>query len=347
MMKAARFIGPEKIEYSDVPKPQIEKDEVLIKVKAVGICGSDMELYYGEHNYIKKGLTKYPLIPGHEWSGQIEEVGSDVSDFKVGDRVTGDVSLGCGKCNMCKSGRFNLCPNRVVIGSYKNRDGAFAEYIKLPYKNVYKIPDNISYEEAAMVEPAATAAYGVIKGKVGYGDTVLVIGDGSIGQLSMQCAKIAGASKVFVVGSWDEKLEIAKSTGADAVMSYKKDDVLAKVDELTGGVGVDVVIESSGNIKTVNQSLHAMKPGGKVILLSLYTTPEFMAEINLIITKDAEVIGVLASPNTFKPTLDLMESGRINVRPLITQKFPLSKAQEAIDTIADRSICTIKPVLIP
>lgn len=346
-MKAVRFMGPEKLEYGDVPTPVLQGNEVLIRVKAVGICGSDMELYYGEHTYLKRGLTKYPLIPGHEWSGQIEEVGSDVVGFEVGDKVTGEVSLGCGKCAMCKIGRFNLCPNRAVIGSYKNRDGAFAEYIKLPYQDVYKVPDTISYEEAAMVEPAATAAYGVVKGKLGYGDTVLVIGDGSIGLLSVQCAKAVGASKVFVVGSWDEKLEIAKQTGADAVMNYKKDDVLAKVNELTNGVGVDVVIECSGNPKTVNQSLQAMKPGGKVILLSLYPASEFMADINLIITKDADVIGSLASPNAFKPTIDLMESGRINVKPLITQKLPLENAQDAINMVADRSVCTIKPILIP
>lgn len=346
-MKAIRFMAPEKLEYSDVPTPEIESNEILIKIKAVGVCGSDMELFAGDHPYLKRGVTKYPLIPGHEWSGQVEKVGSEVSGFKAGDRVTGDVSIGCGNCNMCKTGRFNLCPNRGVIGSYKNRDGAFAEYIKLPYRHVYKLPDSISYEEAAMIEPAATAGYAVMKAKVGYGDTVLVIGDGPIGQLSLQCAKAAGASKVFVVGSWDEKLEVARATGADDVMNYKRDDIVSRINELTEGIGVDVVIETSGNPKAFNQSLHTMRPGGKAVLLSIYTAAEFMAEINWIVFKDAEVIGVLASCNAYKPTIALMESGRINVKPLITHKYPLEKAGEAIEMIKDRKECKIKVVLIP
>ncbi|MTI65094.1 MAG: galactitol-1-phosphate 5-dehydrogenase [Firmicutes bacterium] len=346
-MKAVRFTGPREVKYEDVEKPKIKSNEILIKVKAVGICGTDMELYSGEMPYIKKGLTKYPLIPGHEWSGEIVEVGSEVPRFSVGEKVTSDVSIGCGKCDMCKIGRYNLCPNRVVVGSYKNKDGAFAEYIKLPYRHVYRLPDSMSYEEAALIEPAATASYGVMKGDIDYGSTVLIIGDGPIGQLSMQCAKVAGASKVFIVGSWDEKLEIAKSTGADAVMHYKKDDVLDKINELTNGKGVDVVIESSGSPKAFNQSLEAVKPGGKVVLLSIYPTSEFMAQINSVVTKDADLIGVLASPNAFKPTIDLMESGRINVKPLISHKYELKDAEKAIKMIENKEECRLKAILIP
>ncbi|NMA14439.1 MAG: galactitol-1-phosphate 5-dehydrogenase [Clostridia bacterium] len=346
-MKAVRILEPEIIEYSDVPKPQINDSEALIRVKAVGICGSDLELLSGDMPHIKNGFTTYPLIPGHEWAGQIEEIGKGVQGFSVGDRVTGDVSLGCGNCHMCKIGRYNLCPNRVVVGSYRNKDGAFAEYIKMPYKNLYKLSENISYEEAALTEPAATAAYGIMRAKIGFGDTVLVIGDGPIGQLAMQCAKISGASKVIAVGSWDKKLEIARQLAADVVVNYKKDDVVEKVLENTDYEGADVILETSGNMIAFNQSIKAVKPGGKIVLYSFYNSVEFPVSINNFIVKDADLIGILASPNASKPVLSLMESGRINVKPLITHRYPMEKISEAIAMIKEKKECRIKVLLTP
>lgn len=341
-MKAIVFTEPWKIEYSEVPIPTYTEDEVLVKIKVAGICGTDLDLLSGDMPHIKNGFTKYPLIPGHEWTGEIVEVGSSVKGFKVGDRVTSDVSIGCGKCRFCKIGKYNLCPNRVVVGSYRNKDGAFAQYITVPYRHVYKLPDNISYEEGALIEPAATSAYAVKRANVQFGDNVLVIGDGPIGLLAMQFAKNAGANKVFVVGSWDEKLEIAKETGADNTMNYKRDDIVAKTLEFTNGEGADIVIETSGNMKAFNQSIQAVRPGGKIVLLSFYSQTEFPATINNAIVKDIDILCVLASPNAFEPTLALMGSGRINVKPLITHKMPLEKVPEAIQMIQDKKECRIK-----
>jgi 2-desacetyl-2-hydroxyethyl bacteriochlorophyllide A dehydrogenase len=346
-MKAIRFLGPDEIEYTNVAEPVIQSDEVLIKIMAVGICGTDLELLSGEMPYIKKGLTTYPLIPGHEWSGQVEKIGRDVTKFKVGDRVTGDVSIGCGNCVMCMTGRFNLCPNRKVVGSYRNYNGAFSEYIKLPFRHVYLLPDHISYEEAALIEPAATAAYGVMRARISYGDTVLVIGDGPIGLLSVQSAILSGASSVYLIGSWDEKLEIGKTMGADFTMNYRNDDNLEILLEKTRHIGVDIVIETSGSADAFNFGLRAIKPGGKVVLLSIYSSSEFMAEVNTIVSKDAEVIGVLASCNSFEPTIELMKAGKIDVKPLITHKFPLSQADEAIQMMKSKSEFRIKVLLIP
>jgi 2-desacetyl-2-hydroxyethyl bacteriochlorophyllide A dehydrogenase len=330
-----------------VPKPQINDNEVLVRVKAVGICGTDLELLSGDMPHIKNGFTKYPLIPGHEWAGQIEEVGSSVEGFCVGDRVTGDVSIGCGNCHMCKTGRYNLCPNRVVVGSYRNKNGAFAEYIKMPYGNLYKLPESVSYEEAALAEPAATAAYGIMRAKIGFGSIVLVIGDGPIGQLAMQCAKIAGASKVIAVGSWDEKLKIARQLAADVIINYKKDDVVEKVLEYTNGEGADVVLETSGNMVAFNQSIKAVVPGGKIVLYSFYGGVEFPATINNFIVKDADLIGILASPNATQPVLSLMESNRISVKPLITHRYPMEQISIAIAMIKGKKECRIKVMLIP
>ena len=344
-MKAIQFTAPFKAEYNDVPIPQIEDHEVLVRVKYVGVCGTDIELYTGEMNYIKRGLTKYPLIPGHEWSGQVVKIGKNTKGIKVGDPVTGDVSLGCGNCKMCKEGRFNLCPDRQVIGSYKNRDGGFAQYIRVPYKNIYVLPKDVDLKEAALTECTATSAYGVLKARVSYGDTVLVIGDGPIANLAMQCAIANGASKAFMVGSWEEKLSIARELGASATFNYKKDNVEEEIMKLTNNCGVDVVIECSGNTSAVNQSIDIVSPGGRIVLLSWYNPQEFVTSINMIVAKDIELIGSLASPNTFAPSIALMESGKIKCQPLITQVYPLSKAEEAIKMIMEKKTFRLKVLL--
>mgnify|MGYP000845306564 CR=1 FL=1 len=346
-MKALRFTEPYKYSYGEVPTPETKPDEVLIKIKRVGICGSDLELLSGEMPHIKNGFTTYPLIPGHEWSGQIVKVGSEVKRFEVGDRVVGDVSIGCGCCDYCREGKFNLCPNRVVVGSYRNKDGAYAEYMNMPYRHVYKIPDNLSYDEAALIEPAATSYYGVQRGRVSFGETVLVIGDGPIGLMAVQCAKAAGASRVLLVGSWNEKLEIGKNVGASDIFNYHNGSISTWVKSMTNGVGVDVVIESSGNSSTVNECLYSLKPGGRIVLLSLYSKYSFETRINDIIIKDCDVIGVLASRNTFRPTLAMMSNGTIKATPLITHHYKLEDFSQALKIINERKECRIKILLEP
>ena len=172
-MKAIRFMEPEVIEYSAVATPEPKDNEVLAQIAYAGFCATDIELLTGDMIHIKNGFTKYPIIPGHEWSGTIVAVGRDVRDLKVGDRITSDVSLGCGECDECRKGHYNLCPNREVVGSYRNRQGVFAEYVAVPQRHVYKIPENVSMEEAALAEPAATAMYAVSKAKIPAGAEVL------------------------------------------------------------------------------------------------------------------------------------------------------------------------------
>ncbi|GAA0181273.1 galactitol-1-phosphate 5-dehydrogenase [Clostridium sediminicola] len=346
-MKAMRFLEPNKFSYDEVPTPEIKDDEILARVKAVGICGSDLELLEGEMPHQKNGFTTFPLIPGHEWSGEVVKVGKDVIGFEVGDRVVGDVSLGCGKCDYCREGKFNLCPNRVVTGSYRNKDGAYAEYINIPSRHAYKIPENLSYDEAALIEPTATSYYGVKRGRVTFGETVLCIGDGPIGLMAAQCSKAAGASRVLVVGSWNEKLEIAKELGADDVFNYHDGSISEWVKSVTDGKGVDVVIESSGSSSTVDESLLSLKPGGRIVLLSLYWNYSFETRINDIILKDCDVIGVLASRNTFRPTLAMMGNGTIKAKPLITHHHKLEDFGDALKIIKERKEMRLKMLLHP
>ena len=173
-MKAIRFMDPGVIEYSEIPQPEIRDDEVLAQIAYAGFCATDIELLTGEMIHIKNGNTKYPIIPGHEWSGTVVAVGKNVRDFKVGDRVTSDVSLGCGECENCRQGHYNLCAYREVVGSYRIVLFVFAHYVALPQRHLYHIPEGLSLEEAALAEPAATAMYAVTKAQIPAGAQVLV-----------------------------------------------------------------------------------------------------------------------------------------------------------------------------
>lgn len=346
-MKAIHFVEPEKIRVVDMPMPEMKDDEVIAKVSWAGICGTDLDLLTGNMIHIKNGMTKYPITPGHEWSGTIVKVGPAVRNFKVGDRVTADVSLGCGKCEFCRKGKYNLCPDREVIGSYRNRQGAFAEYIAAPERHLYHIPDGVSDEEAAMVEPAGTAAYAVRRARIEMGSSVMVIGDGPIGQIAAQLAKVNGAAKVIMAGSWDQKLEIARQNGIDEVINYHREDIAERAIALTGGKGPDIVIESSGNQNAFQSAIKAVRPSGRVVLISWYADAEVPAPLNGIIVKDLDIVCCLASPNTFDAVLNYMGSGQLNVKPLITHKVPLEKCEDMIKMIREKKECRIKILLQP
>lgn len=345
-MKAIQFMQPEVIRYSDVPEPVLRDNEVLAKVAYTGFCATDIELLTGEMIHIKNGNTTYPIIPGHEWSGIITEVGKKVSGFEVGDHVTSDVSLGCGECDTCRNGHYNLCPNREVIGSYRNRQGVFAEYVAVPQRHLYKIPGSVDLLDAALAEPAATAAYAVTKAKIPAGASVLVIGDGPIGQLAAQLAHIEGAGTVIMAGSWDEKLEIAKSCGIDETINYHKEDVVSMAGSLTKG-GPEIIIETSGNDAALGSAVAALKPGGRIVAVSWYKGAAVEIAMNTLIVKDAELIGSLASPNSFDTVLQYMKDGRLKTRPLITQRYPLEKLSEAVKLVREKKEMRIKIILQP
>lgn len=346
-MKVVHFEQPEVIKIAAVPEPVMKPDEVMCKVNYAGICGTDLDLLTGDMVHIKNGFTTYPIIPGHEWSGTIVKVGEDVKHFKVGDRVTADVSLGCGKCEFCRKGKYNLCPNREVIGSYRNRQGAMAEYICAPERHLYKVPDTVSDMEAALVEPAGTAAYAVRRANIPMGSSVMVIGDGPIGQCAAQLARLAGAAKVIVAGSWDQKLQIALDTGASAVINYHREDIAEKAIELTDGQGPDIVIESSGNNSAFLSAVKAVRPSGRVVLISWYHGDLVPAPLNQIIVKDLDIVCCLASPNTFDAVLNYMAEGKLNVKPLITHVEPLEKIEDMIKMIRAKKECRIKILLKP
>lgn len=345
-MKAIQFTSPEEILYTDVPMPEVKDNEILAKIAYAGFCATDIELLTGEMIHIKNGNTTYPLIPGHEWSGEVVAVGSKVTAFKVGDSVTSDVSLGCGECDYCRKGHYNLCPNREVVGSYRNRQGVFAQYVAVPQRHAYKIPAGLSLEEAALAEPAATAAYAVERARIPLGAQVLVIGDGPIGQLAAQLAGLAGASRVIMAGSWDDKLEIAKQCGITETINYHREDVAKRSCELTDG-GPEIIIETSGNNSALNSAVQALKPTGRIVAISWYNGATVEVAMNTVIVKDAEIIGTLASPNAFTPVLKYMAEGKLKVKPLITHVMALTELEDVVKLVRAKKEMRIKILLKP
>lgn len=344
-MKALKILEPNKMQIAEEALPELQsEDEVLVEVYYSGICRSDIELLHGTHPHLVNKNAFYPIIPGHEWSGVVCKAGNNVTEFKVGDSVVGDVSLGCGSCEMCKTGRFNLCPSREVIGSYRNRQGSFAQYIRTHKRSLYKVPEGLSLAQAATVEPAATAAYTVKKSKVKYGDKVLVMGDGPIGLFAVQAAKAFGASMVVLIGSWPEKIDIALDNGADYGFSYRTGDAEEKVTEVMLGELFDVVIETSGNNASINQAIKLVKPSGVVGMVSFYSGG-IDVNMNDVITKDAELQGVLASPNMFAPTLAIMKNGTINADALITHVINFDEIEKAFEIAQSRSEMSVKIVV--
>jgi 2-desacetyl-2-hydroxyethyl bacteriochlorophyllide A dehydrogenase len=342
-MRAARLFGTRDMRVVEVDRPHPARGEVVVRVAYTGICGTDLEIYTGRMPFVKMGWVPLPQTLGHEWSGTIEEVGEGVTEFAPGDRVTGDVTISCRVCEYCKAGRYNICPNRRSVGIIR-KDGAFAEFLVMPVYHVYKLPEGLSLEEAAVTEPASCAMQAVRRLGPDPGDRVVVIGDGTLGLLALQAARAAGAGRVVLIGSHDEKLAIARQLGADATVNRHRDDVVQAPLDLLGGK-VEGVIEASGNAAAFGSALKLLRPGGKMVIVSIYHEPVASADLAFVATNEIVVSGTLAGPNVFPGLLRLMAAGTIRTRPLITQRLPLAQVPEAFRKIESRSEISIKTMV--
>jgi len=251
-VKVAMWHGGKDIRIEDAPKPRIKRGEALIRVRAVGICGSELHVYEG----ISKRRVP-PLVMGHEFSGEVAEVEDGGCGNPKGDRVAVEPIIRCGTCEQCARGRSNICSNMRLMGLHMT--GAFAEYVAVPAEKCYKIPDNVSFEEGSTAEPLSVGLHAVNRASIGLGDAVVVLGAGVIGLMSVQAAKIAGAAKVLVTDLFDYRLKLARKLGADAVINVKEEDPVKVVMELTDGKGVDAILEAVGIQKTMQQAMTMVK----------------------------------------------------------------------------------------
>lgn len=346
-MKAVRLYRPGDIRYEEVEIPQIKANEVLINVKATGICGSDIP------RAMVTGARVSPIILGHEFAGQVEEVGKEVKDIKKSDRVTAYPLIPCYQCEFCKIGMYNLCNNYSFIGSREN--GSFAEYIKLPAENVLKLSNNIDYETGATTEPAAVALHGFRKAHLNPGDKIAIIGAGSVGLYVLQWAKILGAKQVLITDLFDEKLKIAEGLGADILINANKRDIVKEVLDKTEGEGVDIVIETSGVKSSQAESLLIANKLGKIVFIGISHNSLQLnkKQVDNLLRKELSIVGSwnslhrTISINEWGTTLHFLSIGQLKAKPLITHKFGLKDVKKAFEMIYNQNEIFIKVMFFP
>ena len=313
------------LELADFPQPQPGPGEVLIRVAACGICGSDVHGYDGA-----SGRRIPPIVMGHEAAGLVASVGAGVTRFKPGDRVTFDSTVYCGDCAFCRRGEVNLCDNREVIGvscgDYR-RHGAFAEYIAVPERIMYHLPESMSFPEAAMLEAVSVALHAVhVTGDV-RDQTALVIGAGMIGLLTMQAARSAGATRVFIADIDSTRLNLARSLGADEAFHLSGADLTREILNQTGGFGADVVLEAVGRSETIATAIDCVRKGGTVTLIG-NITPKVEIYLQKVVSRQIRLQGSAASSGEYPEAIDLVASGKIQVKPLITAVAPLEEGPQ-------------------
>lgn len=299
----------------EVPKPAVAAGEVLVRVRACGICGSDVHGMDGS-----TGRRVPPIIMGHEAAGEIAEIGASVANWKPDDRVTFDSTISCGSCWHCKRGEANLCERRNVLGvscqEYR-RQGAFAEYVSVPERILYRLPDSISFEQGALVEPVSVAVHAVKRTPLASSASAAVIGAGMIGLLTIQALRVAGCHPIIAIDLDEARLQLAGRLGATDVLRSGRPDLLEKILALTDGRGVDAAFEAVGLGETVDLAVNCVRKGGSVTLIG-NLAPRVEVPLQMIVTRELNLIGSCASAGEYPACLDLIASGKINVTEFIS-----------------------------
>ncbi|MCL5070436.1 MAG: galactitol-1-phosphate 5-dehydrogenase [Actinobacteria bacterium] len=343
-MKAAVINGPLKMEIQERPIPTPGSGQALVKVKSVGICGSDVHGFLG-----LSGRRRQPgLVMGHEASGQVEEIGKDVLGLVKGDRVAIDPQVYCGYCFACKHGWQNLCDNMSVIGSSMRnfKDGAMCDYIVLSASQLYKIPDNLSFSQAAMLDPVSNALHVFNRAQTEIGDTIAVIGTGVIGLVLVQVAKLKGAGKVIAVDASEARLGLAKTFGADVLVNSNCQNTVEAIMSETEGRGADIVVEAVGLAATYKNAVNSVRKRGQVAALG-FRDDEVLIPIQPLLFREITIIGNTGFVFEIGPFIDFVAGGKIDVEPIITHTFCLDNVQKAFETAADESSGAIKVMIEP
>lgn len=322
-MQAAVLYAPGDLRIEKCEIPQIGEGEVLVRVRACGVCGSDLP------RILHTGTYHFPTIPGHEFSGEIVAVPPGETKWKPGDRVAVAPLMPCGTCESCRAGNFGQCDCYDFLGS--RRDGAFAEFVAAPIKNLLSLPENVSFEEGAMIEPAAVTMHGMFKTALDGAD-VAILGVGAIGIFAVALAKLMGARKVFAVDVAEEKLEMAKRYGADCCINSCQCDAVERIESLTDGTGVPVVIEAAGNKITQEQALRMAKAHGEILFLgTAHKTVEFPpASFERIIRRELVLLGSWNSYSSpfpgeeWRSTIRFLAEGKLDLKPMISRKLSLA-----------------------
>lgn len=342
-MKALVLREYNRFEYEEVPMPEIGPEDVLIEVKACGICGSDVHGMDGS-----TGRRRPPIIMGHEASGVIADVGANVKEWKEGDRVTFDSTVYCGQCRFCKRGQINLCDNRRVLGvscdEYR-QDGAFAEYVAVPHRILYRLPNGVTFEQAAMVEPVSVALHAVKRAGVSNGETAVVVGAGMIGLFVVQCLQACGCGRMIAVDIEQDKLDLARKLGADVVLRTDVCDVVSEVERLTGD-GADSAFEVVGITPTIQTAAKCLRKGGRLVLVG-NVSPNVNLPLQVVVTREITAYGSCASSGEYPECLDLIAAGKVDTDALMSTASPLAEGAAWFKRLYDKEARLMKVILKP
>jgi len=341
-MKAMLVHGPRDVRLGEMPKPEPGPGEVLVRVKAVGICGSDVHNYlYGEIGGV---AIQQPLVLGHESAGVIEALGPGVRGLQVGMPVAVDPSISCGHCEFCLEGDPHVCLENRFFGVYPTH-GAFREYLAHPADLVFPLPEGMSFDEGALLEPMGIATYVVGLAGIRLGDRVAVLGAGPIGLLSIRMARLAGAGEITATDLVPERLGAARRMGADMAWNAAGEDVVARIMDHTHGRGVDVVIEAAGSPETVEQAMEIARPAGTVVIVGIPAEDRMTFRPSVPRRKGLTVKFDRRMKHTYPRCISLVQSGRVDVRPLATHHFPLERLQEALELVIARKDGVLKAIV--
>lgn len=341
-MKAAILYKPGDVRIKKINVPKIDVDEVLVGVKAVGICGSDV--HYFKHGRIGDFIVEKPLILGHESAGEIVEIGEGVKNWRIGERVAIEPGVPCRKCKFCKEGRYNLCKDMVFMAT-PPVDGAFTEYIAYPADFLFRLPDNLSYEEGAMMEPLSVGVYAAKRGNVEPGKIVAILGMGTIGLVSLQAARAFGASKIIVSDIVKLRLDFAKNFGADYALDAGDINIVEDIKKIAKK-GVDVVIETAGAVTTCQQSISIVKRGGTIVLVGLVAENKFNLDVSNIIYKELDIKGVFRYVNMYQACIDLVTAKKVDVKAMISKYFTLDETLKALKYADENKAKSIKTMIL-
>lgn len=340
--QAVFMTGLNKMEMRDIEMPVLKEKDVMVKLEYVGICGSDV--HYLEYGAIGDFIVNGDFILGHECAGTITEVGPGVTDLKVGDRVALEPGCTCGQCEFCKTGKYNLCPDVEFLATPPYQ-GCLENYIAFPENMCFKLPDNISTKEGALVEPLAVGMHAANQGEVKLGDSVTILGAGCIGLVTLLACKAHGATDITVVDVMQKRLDYAMKLGATRVINAMEEDAVKKMDEITDGHGTDVVIETAGNKITIKQTSYIVKRGGTIVLVGMAAEDIIDYNFAKIMNKEATIKSVFRYRNIYPVAIKAIADGIIDVSGIVTHEFDFTDTAKAFDFVINNKNDVVKAVI--
>lgn len=341
-MKTAVMLGIGRMGFEERPIPAPKDNEVLVKLEYVGICGSD--LHYYETGAIGDYVVKPPFVLGHEPGGTVVEIGKNVTHLSVGDRVALEPGKTCGHCEFCKTGNYNLCPD-VVFFATPPVDGVFQEYVAHEADLCFKLPDNVSTMEGALIEPLAVGFHAAIQGGAKAGQTAVVMGAGCIGLVTMMALKAMGVSRVYVVDIMEKRLQKALELGADGVINGSRTDAVEEIMKLTGQKGCDLAVETAGTEFTTVQTIHMVKKGSSIVLVGYSKSGKMTLPMSLVLDKELTFKTVFRYRHIYPMAIDAVALGKVNLKGIVTDVFRLDEVQKAMDYSVSNKADIVKAVI--